>query len=311
MIRPDFVQVVPTEVEQYGPAAAIVLAHIRYRCNPDAPDGKCRLDINGGRWWRVSLSDLAHEVGMSQKQIRTALRAISDVVVANHFPPFEDQTLAYRACGPDQPVAPQGTVPPCPTGHGTVPQRASAPLSKTTREQNTSCSDAASSETAATANTSAVSDPGIKEPPTQGEPVKHDDTQAIPGLLINLPAVPPDTPAAREPRTRRRRGKEIDPDFFPSDESITKIRKEFPYVTNEAMRYQLAKFIDWHLDKGTLMRNPDAAWRNWMRIADERGELTRRNGSGPASAYERKTANNLAVFHALGEDRPTRLGIER
>jgi hypothetical protein len=125
--QPEFVRVTPAEVAKYGGNTAIVLAHIMFR----SADG----------WWRVSLTNLGREVGMSQKVIRKALEALADVVVARHFPPWEDQTLAYRLQASDQPVAPQGRVSqasdqpvapqgiaPCPTGHGTVPQRASVLL---------------------------------------------------------------------------------------------------------------------------------------------------------------------------------------
>jgi hypothetical protein len=107
-VRPQHVKVVPAEVERYGGNAAIVLAHIRYRCESDGP-GRIEAD-DDRRWWRVSLADLAHELGMSQKAIRTALRRLSNVVVANHFPPLEDQTLAYRVHAPDQSIAARGTV---------------------------------------------------------------------------------------------------------------------------------------------------------------------------------------------------------
>jgi hypothetical protein len=135
-VKPPFIRVVPDEIERFGPAAAIVLAHIRYRCESDGP---MRIQREGRMWWRVSRAGLGREVGMSLKVVRKALNDLGDAVSAKHFPPLEDQSLAYRAalksepltsqkpCGArsDQPEAPQGQVP-SPTGPGTEPHGASA-----------------------------------------------------------------------------------------------------------------------------------------------------------------------------------------
>ena len=51
-MRPPFIRVIPAEAERYGAAAAIVLAHIRYRGKSDGPGRVC--DEDGTRWWRVS-----------------------------------------------------------------------------------------------------------------------------------------------------------------------------------------------------------------------------------------------------------------
>jgi hypothetical protein len=149
-VRPPFIRVTPDEIERYGAAGAVVLAHIRYRCESDGPG---RVEIDGVRWWRVSRRDMGHEVGLTLKVVRKALQALGRVVVAKHFPPLEDQSLAYRAINDDnddnrsdlpeapqgqgrngsdlpealqgQDRAPQGQVP-SPTGPGTEPHRASA-----------------------------------------------------------------------------------------------------------------------------------------------------------------------------------------
>jgi hypothetical protein len=105
-MRPEFIRVLPAEVEQYGAQGAILLAHIRFRNESDGPG---RTTVEGVRWWRVSLAQLAQETGLSGKGVRTALSALGDAVAAKHFTPLSDQSRAYRIAdceiGPDLPVA--------------------------------------------------------------------------------------------------------------------------------------------------------------------------------------------------------------
>lgn len=89
----EFIRVVPSEVEQHGPAAAIVLAHIRFRC---ASDGPGRIQREGHRWWRVTQTDLGREVGLTRKAVMAALQALGEAVSAKHFPPLANQSRAYR-----------------------------------------------------------------------------------------------------------------------------------------------------------------------------------------------------------------------
>ena len=92
MTAPPFIQVVVAEIHTYGPAAAIVLAHIRYRCHTEGPG---RIHRAGHRWWRVSQKDLSIEVGLSIKTVRKSLKDLQrSAIRANHFAPFNDQSLA-------------------------------------------------------------------------------------------------------------------------------------------------------------------------------------------------------------------------
>ena len=104
-MRPPFIRVLPAEVERYGPHAAIVLAHIRFRCESDGPG---RVTADGVRWWRVPLVDMAGEMGLSVRGVRTALTALGDAVAAKHFKPLSNQSRAYRVTthqnGADLPV---------------------------------------------------------------------------------------------------------------------------------------------------------------------------------------------------------------
>jgi hypothetical protein len=98
MRPPPFVRVLPDEVLRYGAPAAIVLAHIRYRCESEGED---RFTVDGLRFWRVSHVDLGSEVGLSRQSVRTALSALIGIVSAKTFPQWDadartvDQTRAY------------------------------------------------------------------------------------------------------------------------------------------------------------------------------------------------------------------------
>nr|WP_139093977.1 hypothetical protein [Mycobacterium malmoense] len=101
-MRPTFIRVVPDEIERYGFAGAVVLAHIRYRCESDGPD---RFERAGFRWWRVSRRDLGHEVGASADTVKRALEKLGDAVVsANNSDRPEDQTRAYRPADDSDPL---------------------------------------------------------------------------------------------------------------------------------------------------------------------------------------------------------------
>jgi hypothetical protein len=101
MCTPDYIKVTPTEIASFGPAAAIVLAHIRWRCETGGPARI--LDRDGCRWWRVTQTELGHECGLTRQSLRTALKALGDaLVVANNFDPLEPKVSAYRPQVSDQ-----------------------------------------------------------------------------------------------------------------------------------------------------------------------------------------------------------------
>lgn len=88
-----FVRVVPEEIERYGFAGAVFVAHIRFRC---ATDGPGRFVVDGVRWWRVTLADLAAELCVSKDVAQRTMKRLGDAVSAKRFGPPSDQTLAYR-----------------------------------------------------------------------------------------------------------------------------------------------------------------------------------------------------------------------
>ncbi|WP_236975245.1 MULTISPECIES: hypothetical protein [Mycobacterium] len=83
----------PDEVERYGAAAALVLAHIRYRCESNGPG---RVTVAGVRWWRVSYSEFGSEVGLSGSAIRRALERLANSIEVAEHPPREDRRRSYK-----------------------------------------------------------------------------------------------------------------------------------------------------------------------------------------------------------------------
>lgn len=88
-----FIRVVPEEIGQHGGDGAIVLAHIRYRCETDGPG---RFVMDGVRWWRVSLAELAAELCMSRDVVKRTMKRLGDAITANNFEPDQGRTLSYH-----------------------------------------------------------------------------------------------------------------------------------------------------------------------------------------------------------------------
>lgn len=99
-------------------------------------------------------------------------------------------------------------------------------------------------------------------------------------------------PRKRAPRTKPKT--HVADDFLPQTKTIESIRAEFPHATNDDLEYQNRKFRDHWAKVGTPMADWDATWRNWIRTANERGELGHRGApvlravNGTASAVDDK-----------------------
>lgn len=239
MNGPTFIAVVPAEVELYGAAAAIMIALIRYRTGTHGPG---RIDRDGYRWWRVTHRDLAAATGLSAKATRTALKALDGVVIAKHFAPLANQSLAYRVAAGDDtltsqlpqrahvdlPVAPAGIpdahsgedrapagTPPRPSGH--------LHLSLETLEKG---GEASSTTTTAEDPPPANCEPATPEPNEFGDalpenPLAVDDqaAPAEPGPPNPRPDLPTWVRGPYGPRCRRHANVEHPPNCPPCGEA--------------------------------------------------------------------------------------------
>lgn len=280
-VRPPFFKVVPEEVERYGPAAAIVLAHIRYRCESDGPG---RSVIDGERWWRVSVADLAAEVGLSVQPVRTALKALAGTVVAKRFS-SDDTTKAYRLAldgaecqPPDLPFVssnkPQDGRPAvCYQQQGPLLAATNAPPIETleTKETHPTGVQRNPSESADTATASDSPDPGIEEPTTQGEQVQQPDPNqdGLPGMhLLPLPTNHAPEPVREKtiaPAANGSRGHRLPEDWLPPQEVIARQRESYPFLDLREIFVDFQQY--WLSESGRHATKLDwsLTWQRWVR----------------------------------------------
>jgi len=79
------------------------------------------------------------------------------------------------------------------------------------------------------------------------------------------------TPALTPSKSKR--GTRLPANFMPSDEAVTKIRSEFPWMNGDQMTLEHRKFCDYWLAKAganAVKLDWDRTWCNWMRTATER-----------------------------------------
>ncbi len=60
--------------------------------------------------------------------------------------------------------------------------------------------------------------------------------------------------------------KQISEDWMPSEKTLIKMMTDYPGVN---IQYEKEKFIDYYLSNGGVSANWEAAFRNWIRRADE------------------------------------------
>lgn len=109
--------------------------------------------------------------------------------------------------------------------------------------------------------------------------------------------VPIDVPTDK--RKENARGTRLTDDWMPPPELVAQMRSECPEIDLDS---EHRKFIDHWMSvpaaKGRKL-SWERTWRNWIRNA----RPTHQSRSGP-TAFERKTAANLAVFRELGDEPP-------
>jgi hypothetical protein len=236
--QPEFVRYIPAEAERFGAAAAIVLAHIRFRCDGDG-------------WWRVSVVDLAYELGLSVQTVRTALeKRLAGVVMAQRFAGTDDTTKAYRLAA-DLPFVssnkPQDAeAPVCCQQQDPLLAATNAPLLENSREQRTQTSSVQESN-------SQREDHDMKDPNQDGLPGMH-----LMPLPTNQNPVPAEAP---------KRGTRLPEDWMPPLDVVAQMRAECPNV-DQALA--LRKFRDYwseKVGKDATKLTWKGTYRNWIRNA--------------------------------------------
>ena len=67
---------------------------------------------------------------------------------------------------------------------------------------------------------------------------------------------------------------------MPSEKTIVKMMADYPGVD---IKYEKDKFVDYYLSNGSVSANWEAAFRNWIRRADEYGRKGETRGTGHAA----------------------------
>lgn len=126
--EPEFVKTMPPETRLYGGDAAIVLAHIRFRCQRPPRRDDDYVEHDGHTWWRVSYEHLSTETGVKVKSVRTSVTKLvqAGVLLAKNLPPYNDRRRCFRVEAADLPLAHSGTSLTCdkPAGADDVPDGA-------------------------------------------------------------------------------------------------------------------------------------------------------------------------------------------
>lgn len=141
--------------------------------------------------------------------------------------------------------------------------------------------------------TDTVSNGVSSSPPTRPDP-----TRPVVSTDVDT------TPVPRKRGTRSKPKTHVADDFLPQAKTIESIRAEFPHATNDDLEYQNRKFRDHWAKVGTPMADWDATWRNWIRTANERGELGHRGApvlravNGTASAVDDKVQGWMDMANA-------------
>lgn len=105
------------------------------------------------------------------------------------------------------------------------------------------------------------------------------------------------SPVAKAPRKRAKVS--MPEGFNPSAKSVETIRGEFPGVTDSQLDAEHRKFCDHAIQEARACAGDlgwNSAWRNWMRLADKRGDLrpgVRRGGS----TTDQRVAQTQALKH--------------
>src|SRR5262245_28607113 len=95
MNRPKFLPLLPADNERVGPAAAAVLALVRYRTDVD-DEQHGRIRHNGAIWWRASYAEISEQAGLTRDCVIGAIKRLErDKELLVRAGPGTDRTRSY------------------------------------------------------------------------------------------------------------------------------------------------------------------------------------------------------------------------
>ena len=97
--------------------------------------------------------------------------------------------------------------------------------------------------------------------------------------------------------------KKINEDWMPSQSTILKMMEEYPGVD---IQYEKEKFIDYYLSNGGVSANWEAAFRNWIRRADEYKRSRGVRESGHTETNSSNVSNRRKRILRVAQSRDSR-----
>ncbi len=106
----------------------------------------------------------------------------------------------------------------------------------------------------------------VQTPQPQPQPQPQEEVQTTSGAELALMDNSPQPPAKAGGTKKRKKPSIPLPDgYYPREDSIEKIKQEFPTLTNLDFTNEHRKFCDHALQNDRRCVEWDSAWRNWMR----------------------------------------------
>ena len=89
-------------------------------------------------------------------------------------------------------------------------------------------------------------------------------------------------------------------DWMPSKKTILKMMADYPGVD---IKYEKDKFVDYYLSNGGVSANWEAAFRNWIRRADEYGRKGETRGAGHAATSTKDVSDRRSRILRVAKSR--------
>tara|TARA_R100001530_G_scaffold136286_1_gene116221 strand:- start:1613 stop:1957 length:345 start_codon:yes stop_codon:yes gene_type:complete len=92
----------------------------------------------------------------------------------------------------------------------------------------------------------------------------------------------------------------INEDWVPSQRTLDRMTELFPGVD---IQYEQDKFVDYYLSNGGVSANWEAAFRNWIRRADEYGRKGEARGTGHAATSTKDVSDRRSRILRVAKSR--------